>query len=122
MSVRTEVFKRLGGLDELFFAHMEEIDLCWRMRNNGYRIVCQPTSVVYHVGGATLGYESPQKLFLNHRNNLLMIYKNMAGWRCFWTLWFRLNLDGVIGLSYLFTRGFSGLWLCCVRTIVFTIL
>lgn len=109
MAIRTELYKKLGGLDELFFAHMEEIDLCWRLRNQGYRLLCLPKSVVYHVGGATLGYESPKKLFLNHRNNLLMIYKNMSGWRCFWTLWFRLNLDGIIGASYLFSRGWNGL-------------
>ncbi len=108
MAIRTEVFRSSGGLDELFFAHMEEIDLCWRLRNMGWRLLCRPKSVVYHVGGATLGYESPRKLYLNHRNNLLMIYKNMQGWRCFWTLWFRLNLDGLIGVSYLFSRGWAG--------------
>ena len=76
MCVRTKVYKECGGLDASFFAHMEEIDLCWRMRNAGWRLVCLPQSVVYHLGGGALSYESPRKTYLNHRNNLLMIYKN----------------------------------------------
>lgn len=76
MCVRTKVYKECGGLDAAFFAHMEEIDLCWRMRNAGWRLVCLPQSVVYHLGGGALSYESPRKTYLNHRNNLLMIYKN----------------------------------------------
>lgn len=76
MCVRTNVYKECGGLDAAFFAHMEEIDLCWRMRNAGWRLVCLPQSVVYHLGGGALSYESPRKTYLNHRNNLLMIYKN----------------------------------------------
>lgn len=76
MCVRTKVYKECGGLDAAFFAHMEEIDLCWRMRNASWRLVCLPESVVYHLGGGALSYESPRKTYLNHRNNLLMIYKN----------------------------------------------
>ena len=76
MCVRTKVYKECGGLDAAFFAHMEEIDLCWRTRNAGWRLVCLPQSVVYHLGGGALSYESPRKTYLNHRNNLLMIYKN----------------------------------------------
>ena len=76
MCVRTKVYKECGGLDATFFAHMEEIDLCWRIRNAGWRLVCLPQSVVYHLGGGALSYESPRKTYLNHRNNLLMIYKN----------------------------------------------
>ncbi len=75
--IRTEIYKKEGGLDANFFAHQEEIDLCWRLRSRGYRIVCVPQSVVYHVGGATLNTESPHKTFLNFRNNLLMLYKNL---------------------------------------------
>ena len=71
-----KAYKDAGGLDARFFAHMEEIDLCWRMRNAGWRLVCLPQSVVYHLGGGALSYESPRKTYLNHRNNLLMIYKN----------------------------------------------
>ena len=75
--VRTDVYKKEGGLDARFFAHQEEIDLCWRLRARGYRIVFTPQSTVYHVGAATLNVESPQKTFLNFRNNLLMLYKNL---------------------------------------------
>jgi len=75
--IRTEVYKKEGGLDANFFAHQEEIDMCWRLRSRGYRIVCTPQSVVYHVGAATLKAESPHKTFLNFRNNLLMLYKNL---------------------------------------------
>lgn len=75
--IRSSDFFDAGGLDASFFAHMEEIDLCWRLNARGKKIVCIPKSVVYHVGGATLSEESPRKTFLNFRNNLLMIYKNM---------------------------------------------
>lgn len=75
--IRTTVYKEAGGLDAVFFAHQEEIDLCWRLRSRGYRLVCTPASVVYHVGGATLHTESPRKTFLNFRNNLLMLFKNL---------------------------------------------
>ncbi|MBP5456961.1 MAG: glycosyltransferase family 2 protein [Paludibacteraceae bacterium] len=74
--VRAEAYWACGGLDADFFAHMEEIDLCWRMRSRGYRIVCLPQSVVFHVGGGTLNASNPHKTYLNYRNNLLMIYKN----------------------------------------------
>ena len=67
-----------GGLDSDFFAHMEEIDLCWRLNARGKKIGCTPTSVVYHVGGASLDMSNPRKLFLNFRNNLLMLYKNVS--------------------------------------------
>lgn len=75
--IRTTIYKEVGGLDDGFFAHQEEIDMCWRLRSRGYRLVCTPQSVVYHVGGATLQVESPRKTFLNFRNNLLMLYKNL---------------------------------------------
>lgn len=75
--VRRAVYEAVGGLDGNFFAHMEEIDFCWRLRSRGHSIVCIPQSVVYHVGGATLHKDSPQKTYLNFRNNLLMLYKNL---------------------------------------------
>ena len=75
--IRTDIYKMEGGLDANFFAHQEEIDMCWRLRARGYRIVCTPQSTVYHVGAATLKVGSPQKTFLNFRNNLLMLYKNL---------------------------------------------
>lgn len=77
MVVRSEIYWKVGGLDDDFFAHMEEIDLCWRIKSRGYRIVCVPESKVYHIGGGTLNVESPFKTYLNFRNNLLMLYKNL---------------------------------------------
>lgn len=77
LCVRRQVFLDCGGLDERFFAHMEEIDLCWRMQNAGYILKVLPRSVVYHLGGGTLPMNHPRKLFLNYRNNLLMLHKNL---------------------------------------------
>ena len=78
LMVRSSVYSKLGGLDERFFAHMEEIDLCWRMQLDGFKVTVVPESVVYHVGGGTLPATSPFKLFLNYRNNLLMLENNLA--------------------------------------------
>jgi GT2 family glycosyltransferase len=78
LMVRSSVYRELGGLDERFFAHMEEIDLCWRMQLTGWRVTVVPESMVYHVGGGTLPAESPFKLQLNYRNNLLMLENNLA--------------------------------------------
>ena len=78
LMIRSSVFAELGGLDERFFAHMEEIDLCWRMQFAGYNVCVVPDSVVYHVGGGTLPSSSPFKLYLNYRNNLLMLDNNLA--------------------------------------------
>ena len=75
--IRLNDYRQVGGLDARFFAHMEEIDLCWRLRSRGKQLVCIPQSVVYHVGAATLKKENPRKTFLNFRNNLLMLYKNL---------------------------------------------
>lgn len=99
MCVRTSVYKELGGLDASFFAHMEEIDLCWRMRNKGWRLMCIPESTVYHLGGGSLHYDNPRKNYLNHRNNLLMIRKNMH--RPGWVLFLRFFLDYAAALLYL---------------------
>ena len=99
MCVRTQVYKDLGGLDAAFFAHMEEIDLCWRMRNAGWRLVCLPESTVYHWGGGALSYDSPRKTYLNHRNNLLMIYKNKK--HPFGVLFVRFFLDYAAAFFYL---------------------
>ncbi|MDP4240969.1 MAG: glycosyltransferase family 2 protein [Bacteroidota bacterium] len=75
--IRSGLYWQAGGLDDDFFAHMEEIDLCWRLKSRGYRIVCIPESTVYHLGGGTLNVENPYKTYLNFRNNLLMLYKNL---------------------------------------------
>lgn len=80
---RAELFRRMGGFDADFFAHMEEIDLCWRMQLAGYKIMVEPRSVVYHLGGGTLPNDSPRKLYLNYRNNLMMLFKCAPTWqRC----------------------------------------
>ncbi len=77
LMIRADIYWKVGGLDAEFFAHMEEIDMCWRLKSRGYRIVCIPQSVVYHMGGGTLNMEHPHKTYLNFRNNLLMLYKNL---------------------------------------------
>jgi len=75
--IRAELYHQIGGLDPLFFAHMEEIDLCWRLKNAGYRIMVNPDAEVYHVGGGSLAQGNPRKTFLNFRNNLFLLYKNL---------------------------------------------
>ena len=99
MCVRTKVYKECGGLDGSFFAHMEEIDLCWRMRNKGWKLACVPQSVVYHLGGGSLSYDNPRKNYLNHRNNLLMIYKNKQ--HPWGVLFIRFFLDYAAACFYL---------------------
>lgn len=99
--VRSADWKVSGGLDSRFFAHMEEIDLCWRLKNMGRSIVCVPTSTAYHLGGASLNYGNPRKTFLNFRNNLLMIYKNAPSERLTGMLLMRLLLDMVAALKFL---------------------
>ncbi|MFN8266114.1 MAG: glycosyltransferase family 2 protein [Chitinophagaceae bacterium] len=95
MFVRAAVFHELGGFDEYFFAHQEEIDLCWRMQRKGYKIFVCPQSVVYHVGGGTLPTGSERKVFLNFRNNLAMLTKNLPWRDRLWKIPLRLALDGV---------------------------
>lgn len=103
MCIRTCIYKESGGLDSEFFAHMEEIDLCWRLCCRGYQLVCLPDSTVYHLGGGALGYENPRKTYLNFRNNLLMIYKNMPAKRLWWVLLLRFVLDYAATLQFLLT-------------------
>lgn len=99
--VRTSIYKKVGGLDAGFFAHQEEIDMCWRLRSRGYRLVCTPQSLVYHVGGATLSMESPHKTFLNFRNNLLMLYKNLPEKELVHVMRVRFWLDYVAAIKFL---------------------
>ena len=94
-------YRESGGLDGRFFAHMEEIDLCWRLRSRGRGIVCIPQSTVYHVGAATLKKENPRKTFLNFRNNLLMLYKNLPKKELKRVMFIRGVLDGVAALVFL---------------------
>lgn len=99
--IRLTDYTDTGGLDSRFFAHMEEIDLCWRLRSRGRKIVCIPQSVVYHVGGATLKKESPRKTFLNFRNNLIMLYKNLPSEELSKVMRVRTILDYIAAFQYL---------------------
>lgn len=101
--IRLRDYFEAGGLDGRFFAHMEEIDLCWRLRARGRGIVCLPDSIVYHLGGATLQKESPRKTFLNFRNNLLMLYKNLPEAEFKPVMRIRACLDYVAALKFLVT-------------------
>ncbi len=104
MFVRADVWHQLGGLDGDFFAHMEEIDFCWRAKNKGYRVEYCPQSVIYHVGGGTLPKSNPRKTYLNFRNNLSMLYKNLPDGRLNRVLLLRLVLDYVAALKFLLER------------------
>jgi GT2 family glycosyltransferase len=102
MLIRSEVFRKLHGFDERFFAHMEEIDLCWRIQRAGYKIHCIPSSVVFHVGGGTLPKKNPRKTYYNFRNNLMMLHNNLPSSTVFPVIFFRLFLDGIAALKFLF--------------------
>ena len=99
--IRKEVYRTLQGFDDDFFAHQEEIDLCWRAFNKGFKIKYNSKSVVYHVGGATLEQGNPKKTFLNFRNSLLMLLKNLPKSWLFPLLFIRLLLDGLAGIHFL---------------------
>ncbi len=103
LMVRSNLFRKVGGLDDEFFAHMEEIDLCWRFNSRGYRVMCVPQSKVYHMGGGTLNTESPHKTYLNFRNNLLMLYKNLPNDLLKQVMTSRLMLDYLAALQLLIT-------------------
>lgn len=105
MMVRKAAFQACGGLDERFFAHMEEIDLCWRMHREGYSVYVCPSSVVYHVGGGTLSRSNPKKTYLNFRNNLLMLANNLTRKEFNKIYFLRLFLDYLAALSFLFSSG-----------------
>lgn len=99
--VRADHFNEVNGFDNDFFAHQEEIDLCWRLKIKGYQIMVHPRSVVYHVGGGTLDDSSPFKTYLNFRNNLFMLTKNLNFFSLLITLYFRLPLDGIAAVTLL---------------------
>jgi GT2 family glycosyltransferase len=103
--VKTDAFRKAGGFDEDFFAHQEEIDLCWRLQRDGYTIYCCPTSTVYHIGGGSLPKSSPQKNYLNFRNNLYMLYKNLPASEFYMILVLRLFLDSVAFFKILIGDG-----------------
>jgi hypothetical protein len=102
MFVRAEAFWKVGGFDDDYFAHMEEIDVCWRMKNIGYKIFVEPKSKIYHVGGGTLNKLSPRKTFLNFRNNLTTLTKNASPRFLFFKIIYRMILDGVAAFKFLF--------------------
>ncbi len=104
MFVRADVWHQLGGLDDDFFAHMEEIDFCWRAKNAGYRVEYCPQSTVFHVGGGTLPKSNPRKTYLNFRNNMALLYKNLPKRRLAWVMCSRIVLDYVAGLKFLMER------------------
>jgi GT2 family glycosyltransferase len=108
--VRSQDFWAENGFDERFFAHQEEIDLCWRLKNTGKKIFYTGKSTIYHVGGGTLNKQSAQKTFLNMRNNLSMLLKNLPVSTLLWLIPFRLILDGIAGVYFAFKNGFSHFW------------
>ncbi len=112
--VRAAVYRQMHGLDEYFFAHQEEIDLCWRMQLAGYKVYVQPASVVYHVGGGTLPKGNSKKTFLNFRNNLIMMAKNLPLVTACWKIPFRLGLDAVAAWKMLLA-GDSGYFIAIAK-------
>ena len=100
--IRKEVYRNLGGFDEDFFAHQEEIDLCWRIQNQGHKILFCPNSTVYHLGGGTLSASSTKKTFLNFRNSLSMLLKNAPKKQLFKIIFIRLILDGLAVIRFVF--------------------
>lgn len=107
MVTRTKIFKKLGGFDKDFFAHQEEIDFCWRAKRAGYKCLATNDSTVYHMGGGTLTYGSDKKVYLNFRNNLLMLLKNERKSRLLYLIPLRLILDGVAGVKFLLSGKFK---------------
>jgi len=110
MFVKANIFHKMGGFDEDFFAHMEEIDFCWRLRNNGYKVMYCPSSTVYHIGGGTLPKVSWRKTYLNFRNNFFLLYKNLPDDRLFKVFAVRMLLDGIAAVKFLFSAGFKDFW------------
>ncbi len=107
MFVRADLYHKLGGLDDDFFAHMEEIDFCWRAKNAGHKVMCCPESVVYHIGGGSLPKSSPRKTFLNFRNNIILLYKNLPRRKLPWVFFMRFILDNIAAIRFLFDSGFG---------------
>lgn len=113
MAVRATAFHESGGFDADFWAHMEEIDLCWRLKNREFRIRYTPFSTVYHLGGGSLPYSSPHKLYLNFRNSLFLLYKNLPSKKLYKVMIPRMCLDGAAAMKFLSEGnfgGFSSVW------------
>jgi GT2 family glycosyltransferase len=113
--IKSDLYRLAGGLDEDFFAHMEEIDLCWRLKNMGYKVYVQPRSTVYHIGGGTMLMGTPRKTFLNFRNNLVLLSKNLPKRAFMPLLVLRLFLDGIAALSFLPHKNGFGNFLAVVK-------
>ena len=107
--IRSKDFWAQNGFDSRFFAHQEEIDLCWRLKNSGRKIYYTGKSTIYHVGGGTLQKQNPRKTYLNIRNNLSMMLKNLPSGKLY-LIFIRLCLDGVAGIYFMFKHGFSHTW------------
>ena len=107
MFVRAELYHKFGGLDDDFFAHMEEIDFCWRMKNLDYKIMYCPDSKIYHIGGGTLPKSSARKTYLNFRNNLSLLMKNLPHGKVFWTIFYRFFLDWIAAFKFLCDGSFA---------------
>lgn len=105
--IKSKLWKESGGFDEDFFAHMEEIDLCWRLKRMGYTIKYYPFSEVYHVGGGALSKENPFKTYLNFRNNLVMLQKNLPLFQAYFTIFVRLWLDAIALFRFYFKGEFK---------------
>jgi len=108
--VRSDLYLKIGGLDEDFFAHMEEIDLCWRMKNMGYKIMFASKSTVYHVGGASLSKVNPFKTYLNFRNNLFLLLKNLPPERLNGIMFRRFIFDKIAAVKFLVCFEFGNFW------------
>lgn len=107
LAIRRTCFFHAGALDEDYFAHQEEIDLCWRLKNLGFKIKYIPQAVVYHVGGATLSSMNPRKTFFNFRNSLFNLLKNVPSSRLIWVVFLRMILDGIAAFRFLLHGEFS---------------
>jgi GT2 family glycosyltransferase len=107
MIIRSKIYNELNGFDETFFAHMEEIDLCWRIQHAGYELVCIPQSQVFHLGGGTLKTDNPKKTYLNFRNNLFMLVKNLPENKFKRTILIRLFLDSLSAVIFLISFKFT---------------
>lgn len=110
MAVRSQAWKKVGGFDPDFFAHMEEIDLCWRFHRTGYKVFYVPHSRVYHVGGGALPYNSPFKTYLNFRNSLFLLYKNLPDKSFRKTLFIRKILDGIATVFFMLKGQLKSAW------------
>lgn len=110
MLVRADLFHSLGGFDGDLFAHMEEIDLCWRAKNAGYHVHYCSESTVYHLGGGTLAYQNPRKTYLNFRNSLIALIKNENPAYLWSNLFIRMCLDGVAGIRFFLQGEWKHLW------------